>query len=276
MLNIVKMDIYRMFKTKVLYVTIIIAAISVIASLAAARYQLNHPEYREMMEEVLEQQNELDVNMGIQIGGMGIITEDTTTEDLFLGTLAGGMFLVLSVIFCVVFVCTDHNSGFIKNVVSRKNYRSQTSLSKAISMVIYTVVQYAVCLGIFILGYVLLFHNVNFTNVNDFIRFIAVQMLMQVAIMNLCILLCNLVRNMAFCMATGICISAGLFFLIASLIDRFDLPIKTTDYLLTVLMRTLPVTYDSTLYIRVLVISIVSIVVYQTASFITMKRQDVK
>ena len=276
MLNIIKMDIYRMFKTKVLYVTIIIAVTSIVASLATAKYQLENPEFREMIEEALKQQSEMDLNVGIQAGGMSIVSEDTPTEYVFLGTFAGGVFLVMGVIFCVVFVCTDHNSGFIKNVVSRKNYRSQMSLSKAISMVIYTLVQYAVCTGIFILGYAVLFKGLNFSNVEDFIRYVAIQVLIQVAIMNLCILLCNLVRNMAFCMAMGICISAGLFSLVTGLIDRFDLPIKTTDYLLSVIMRTLPITYDSTLYIRAFVLSIGSIVVYQIASFITMKRQDVK
>lgn len=272
--NMIKMDLYRMFKAKVLYITVLIAVVSVIASLGSAKYQLEHPEFQDMLEEAMEQTG--DLNVGIQAGGTTIISDDTATEDIYKGILSGGISLAMGVIFCVVFVCTEHNSGFIKNVVSRKNYRSQMSVSKAIIMAIYTLVIFTVCTAVFLLGHLLLFQGLKFANVSNFIGYIAVQILIQTAIMNLCILLCNLVRNMAFSMAMGICISAGLFSLVTGLIDRFNLPINTSDYLLSVLMRILPATYDSTLYTRAVIISAGCILVSQVASLITMKKQDVK
>jgi ABC-2 type transport system permease protein len=150
------------------------------------------------------------------------------------------------------------------------------SISKAVTMVAYSLIQFAVSIGVFLLVYLILFDGFQFASVKDFIRFIAIQMLIQVALMNLCIVFCNLVRNMAFSMAFGICVSAGLFSLITGLIDRFNLPFNTTDYLLSILMKQLPVSYDSTLYIRALIISVGSIMIYQVTSLIIMKKQDIK
>lgn len=276
MLNTIKMDLYRMFKSKVFYVTIIIALFCMIASMTGAKYEVEHPEYQDMIKEAMEQADDMDMNIGIQAGGAGLVTEDTPTEDLFAGVYAGGVILVMGIIFCVVFVCTEHNSGFIKNVASRKGYRSQTSISKAITMVVYSLILFAVSIGMFLLLYLILFGGFQFASVGNFLRYMAMQLLIQVGLMNLCIVFCNLVRNMAFSMAFGICVSVGLFSLITSLIDKFNLPFNTTDYLLSVLMRQLPLTYDSTIYIRALIVSIVSIVIYQFASFITMKKQDIK
>jgi hypothetical protein len=143
-------------------------------------------------------------------------------------------------------------------------------------MVVYTLVQFTVCIGAFLVMYAILFEGFHFASIGNFLRYIGIQALIQVALMNLGILFCNVVRNMAFSMAFGICVSSGLFSLVTTLIDKFDLPFATTDYLLSILMKRLPMTYDSTLYIRALVISVVSIAVYQIASFITMKKQDIK
>jgi ABC-2 type transport system permease protein len=181
----------------------------------------------------------------------------------------------MGIIFCVIFVCTEHNSGFIKGVVSRKGYRSQMSISKAITMVVYSLIQFAASIGVFLLVYHILFGGFQFASVENFMRYVATQLLIQIGLMNLCILFCNLVRNMAFSMAFGICISAGLVSLIMGLIDRFNLPFNTKDYLLSILMRQLPVSYDNTLYIRALIISVGSVVIYQAASLITMKKQDI-
>lgn len=276
MLNTIKMDLYRLLKAKVLYVTIIIATISVIASLGTARYQLDHPEFQEMMKDAIQETDDMGLEVGIQGGNVAIVNEDTSTEDVFIGTFAGGIFLVMGVVFCVVFVCTEHNSGFIKNIVSRKGYRGQMSASKSVTMVAYTLIQFVVGIGAFLIMYAILFDGFHFASMGNFLRYIGIQALIQVALMNLCILFCNVVRNMAFSMAFGICISSGLFSLVTTLIDKFDLPFDTTDYLLSILMKRIPMVYDSTLYIRALIISIISIAVYQVASLISMKKQDIK
>ncbi len=276
MLNTIKMDLYRMLKTKVFYVTIIITVISVILSICSVKYLAENPEYLEKLNAALEETSEIDLNVGIQMGNVAITTADSATEDIFMGIFVGGVFLLMGVIFCVVFVCTEHNSGYIKNVVSRKGYRSQMSASKSITMVIYTLVQFAVSIVIFLLIYSVLFDGLHFLSVGNFLRYLGMQAIVQIGLMNLCIFFCNIVRNMAFSMAFGICVSAGLFSLITTLIDKFNLPFNTTDYLLSILMKKLPMAYDNTLYVRTLIISIISIVAYQVASLFVMKKQDIK
>lgn len=276
MLNTIKMDLYRMFKVKVFYITILITTISVILSLATTKYLTENPEFQEKMKAAIEETSDLDLNVGIQVGNVAISGADSSTEDIFFSIFVGGIFLLMGIIFCVVYVCSEHNSGFIKNVVSRRGYRSQMSASKSITMVAYTLIQYVVSLVVFLLIYMILFDGLHFFSVGNFLRYIGIQALLQVALMNLCIFFCNAVRNMAFSMAFGICVSAGLFSLITALIDKFNLPFDTTEYLLSVLMKHLPMTYDSTLYLRVLVISLLSIAVYQIASLVTIKKQDIK
>ncbi len=274
MLNTIKMDLYRMIKSKALLVTIIIAAFSVFLNVATAKFQLSNPEFQKLMQEAMEESG--DVNVGIQAGNVGLITETTPTENIFASSFVGGTFLLMGAIFIIIFVCKEHNEGFIKNVVSRKGYRRQMSASKAIITVAYTLIQFVACSIIFLIVYGVLFQGFQFKSVVNLLRYTAVQALIQIVIMNLCVLFSNLVRNMAISITFGVLLSSGLFSLVTVLIDHLELPFRTTDYLLTIIMNQLPVVYDSSIYQRALAVSLIGVVVYQSASLLVMKKQDVR
>lgn len=274
MLNTVKMDLYRIFKSKSFYITILVTAISVVASISTLKYQESYPEY--MQDIKMQESDDETIDFGITIGNTTKLGENSSTDDMSSLLFSGGVFLVMGAIFCVIYVCMDHNSGFIKNVISRRGYRNQTSISKGIIAIIYTLCQFIVSVLVFFLSVLVFFGEINIVSMTDIIGYIATQMLIQIALLMLCILVCNFSRSIGASMAFAICLGAGLFTLIGQLLDGFHLPVTLSNYMLSIITRTLPVEFDATIYGRTIIISVTCIIIYQVLSTLVMRRQDIK
>lgn len=274
MLNTIRMDLYHTFKSKSFYITILIAVISVFFSVAGMKFTIEDKAITISKDST---ENNMFQNIGISLGSSGELHGDDTSIDDIVVVIAGtGSLLIMGAMFCTIFVSSDHSTGYIKNVISRKNYRMQTSISKAIIMAVYTLIEIIVCFVGLLFASLIFFHKININDIGSIIGYLGTQSIIQIALLTLCILVCNLFRNVAAAMAFTICLCVGLFSIITQLIDHLKLPFMVNDYLLSSMVKTLPLQYNQTLYLRAIVVSLISIVVYQLGSTVVMNRQDIK
>ena len=132
MLNIIKMDLYRMLKTKSMYVIwIVLAAILLITtSLSKTDYELLTEKDAMKQEQVTEPTVD-NINVGMMVTLPTEPGEKVTVYDIFFANSQGKLYALLLVIFTVLFSTADISSGYITG--SKRGLDTRVSLKSALA-----------------------------------------------------------------------------------------------------------------------------------------------
>lgn len=169
MLNMIKMDLYRMFHTKALYVIWIVLAAAVFFTTYMSREDLQS--IQRMAQENTdpgktageEEQEEERINMGMQVMIPTQPGEKVTLFDQIYANLQAKFAALFFLIFAVLYSAADIGSGYIKNIGGQVRERSSLILSRAAALLVYTVLSMAlyvifqavcqkICFGYLIVG----------------------------------------------------------------------------------------------------------------------------
>ena len=117
MLNLIKMDLYRMFRTKSLYVICIVLAAALLFTtiLCKTDYEILNEADAVQQEQVAELTTE-NINVGMMVTLPTEPGEKVTVFDIFFGNSQGKFYALFLVIFAVLFSTADISSGYIKNI----------------------------------------------------------------------------------------------------------------------------------------------------------------
>lgn len=222
MINMIKMEMFRLFKTKSLYVILaIMAAITVF--------------FTYMVKDTLNQMNEAETTQAEQNSGAGysefadgfeagvqengetdsreadarssaLVTvepstiEDASIDDVTLLTMlydsASGMMLGLFlVIFAVLFATADTTCGFIKNIGGQVSSRNILILSKAFGLLVYTVVLFASYIVVQGISTQIFFGYIKPGDAGELASYLALQILLHFALALFCMMLALLIKN---------------------------------------------------------------------------------
>ena len=154
MLNMIKMDVYRMFRTKSMYVIwIILMASSLLTSfLSKIDYDAVNKEWEQQQaddsnKEQLSQQNTDNVNIGMSVELPTEPGKKVTVMDVFFSNAQGKFYALFLVIFAVMFATADIKSGYIKNIGGQVSQRGMLIVSRAVALALFTAITFA---GIFV------------------------------------------------------------------------------------------------------------------------------
>ena len=148
MLKLIKMDLYRMFHTKAFYIIWIILGAAVIFSTTMSK-----EDYQYMQEEAAKGQLETvseegTLNFGLSVSLPTKPEEKVTIFDQIFANMQSKFIALFLVIFTVLFSTADLTSGYIKNIGGQVKDRGSLILSKAIVLLLYTVLTLFLYLGI--------------------------------------------------------------------------------------------------------------------------------
>ena len=117
MLNMIKMDLYRMFRTKSMYVVWIVLAVSVLFTtfMCKTDYDSLSKEDTVRQEQFAEPTAE-NINVGMMVTLPTEPGEKVTVYDIFFANSQGKFYALFLVIFAVMFSTADIGSGYIKNI----------------------------------------------------------------------------------------------------------------------------------------------------------------
>lgn len=129
MLNMLRMDLRRMFRSKMMYVAFFCLAAGILISIITLR-TVTDPELRQQA-----------VNAGVDItagdqADFDAIRALTEMQALCTTIYSGGFIYVALYIVVVLFVCTDYSSGFAKNIFSFYGGRWRYFFSKLLCMIV--------------------------------------------------------------------------------------------------------------------------------------------
>ena len=131
MLNMIKMDLYRMFRTKSLYVIWIVLAVALLitTSLCKTDYDSLNEEDAVQQEQIAEPTAE-NMNVGMMVMLPTEPGEKVTVFDIFFANSQGKFYALFLVIFAVLFSTADISSGYIKNIGGQVGNRGSLIFSR--------------------------------------------------------------------------------------------------------------------------------------------------
>ena len=144
MLNLIKMNFYRFFKTWVFYITLLIIIIT-FGLLARIETEPRTQEHYQQMEQ--EQGSTEEEHVGIVASEE--VTAETSFEQLYAGFTSSGYLLIMVGVFAIVYSEGERKSGFLKNLLTTRKGKKNIFLSKISVVFLYTLIYAAFALSFF-------------------------------------------------------------------------------------------------------------------------------
>ena len=268
MLNLLRMDLYRLMRSKAFYICLGFLLTTVFLCYGML-FLVGTPKGQETAPKI----------------GMGALVEtggDTSILDVMdfiemirKSCMDGGAYHLVFGILTAIFVCTDFHSGFVKNIMTLHRKRWKYVSSKLLTMGIADLFYLAVCFGFGAVMNLLFHHMVPFGEWRDILFYLSWAWLINMAFAALIIMLCVFTKNMAAGVSMAVVLSCGLVVMpLAGIAGLFNAD-GWFPYTLYYNMSSGPSFYSMPADLKVYAVGFVFIIVYTIASVVFVTKQDV-
>ena len=223
MLNMIRMELYRMFKTKSLYVIWLVLAAGILFTTglsADAMKTYTMEEKQEMYEYATGQQKSDTVNLGMDVTVPTKPGDTVSVFDLFYGNIKGKFLALFMVIFAVLYSTADMTSGFIKNIAGQVRDRRGLVFAKGVSLFVYTVLTMLIFTGIQTISNALFFDELVFGPVKEFLQYAGIQTLLHFALLIIVMCIAIVLRNNVISMMLSVCLCMNVLVIFYSFLDN--------------------------------------------------------
>ena len=223
MLNMIRMELYRMFKTKSLYVIwqVLAAGILFTTGLSADEMKTyTMEEKQEMYEYATGQQKSDTVNLGMDVTVPTKPGDTVSVFDLFYGNIKGKFLALFMVIFAVLYSTADMTSGFVKNIAGQVRDRRGLVFAKGVSLFVYTVLTMLIFTGIQTISNALFFDEFVFGPVKEFLQYAGIQTLLHFAFLMIVMCIAIVLRNNVISMMLSVCLCMNVLVIFYSFLDN--------------------------------------------------------
>ena len=281
MLNIIKMDLYKMFKSKSFYfLNIVLLSISLFVGIFTAKtIMMNYEDAQDSNiswsgedtlssndpllteKEYYEIQSDMVKNMDVQ--------------ELIIIQYSYGIATILLAIFLSIMVCSELDTGFIKNIIPLKSSRASLVLSKNIIALLFIVIQIGVSLIGSIACTMLISGRVNIIDSKSLMIYLSLQALLRIAFASLIISISYMFKSKSTTMSIGIILALNVHGLFLNILDKVINISKLNLSELSIINNISRTSFSSQDYKRVILISVIYFILYNTVSTIRVKKMEV-
>lgn len=223
MLNMIRMELYRMFKTKSLYVIWLVLAAGILFTTGPSADEMKTytmEEKQEMYEYATGQQKSDTVNLGMDVTVPTKPGDTVSVFDLFYGNIKGKFLALFMVIFAVLYSTADMTSGFIKNIAGQVRDRRGLVFAKGVSLFVYTVLTMLIFTGIQTISNALFFDELVFGPVKEFLQYAGIQTLLHFALLIIVMCIAIVLRNNVISMMLSVCLCMNVLVIFYSFLDN--------------------------------------------------------
>lgn len=223
MLNMIRMELYRMFKTKSLYVIWLVLAAGILFTTGLSADEMKTytmEEKQEMYEYATGQQKSDTVNLGMDVTVPTKPGDTVSVFDLFYGNIKGKFLALFMVIFAVLYSTADMTSGFIKNIAGQVRDRRGLVFVKGVSLFVYTVLTMLIFTGIQTISNALFFDELVFGPVKEFLQYAGIQTLLHFALLIIVMCIAIVLRNNVISMMLSVCLCMNVLVIFYSFLDN--------------------------------------------------------
>ena len=289
MLNIIKMDLYKVFKMRSFYVVNILAIVfGVIMAMNMVPTSFETSTSESVAIENVDKsssgsdtKDEPGANIGIQVDTSGI--KDVTQNAVFVygQLLSSGIYVLFSVIFVIIFVSSENKNGYIKNIGGQVKHRRQLFISKMITVGVYTVLFDVLMFLVEIIVWMICLKKLSLGegSFSGYISFIIFQVLLQYTFMMVCATIEVVTKSRVFGMTTAVCLSIGMGTTICMAIDAgvkritgFEIALE--KYLITTKINSIAPGISMTQQTKLVVFIVIYLAVAAAVGMISMEKRD--
>lgn len=223
MLNMIRMELYRMFKKKSLYVIWLVLAAGILFTTGLSADEMKTytmEEKQEMYEYATGQQKSDTVNLGMDVTVPTKPGDTVSVFDLFYGNIKGKFLALFMVIFAVLYSTADMTSGFIKNIAGQVRDRRGLVFAKGVSLFVYTVLTMLIFTGIQTISNALFFDELVFGPVKEFLQYAGIQTLLHFALLIIVMCIAIVLRNNVISMMLSVCLCMNVLVIFYSFLDN--------------------------------------------------------
>ena len=275
MLNIIKMDLYRMLKTKSMYVIwIVLAAILLITtSLCKTDYELLTEKDAMKQEQVTEPTVD-NINVGMMVTLPTEPGEKVTVYDIFFANSQGKLYALLLVIFTVLFSTADISSGYIKNIGGQVRNRGTLILA------VFTVLTMA---GAFLFQAAangIFFGELEWGNTKAILSYFVTELTLHYALVLICMAIAIILKNNVISMVIAVCLSMNVMNIVYGVINSAIQKIGIQNfqiykYTITGKLSLLPMNPSGNECLAAFGVAIVFIVMMISVSSVVFQKRDI-
>lgn len=240
MLNLMRGELYKLFKSKCFYVCSVVLVVFVL--LIYGMFSL--ADIVEKEEAAMAGNTGIIVSVETNVSEEAPIWEQMGAIDI-VQMMFSSMGSLLIAIFAAVFVCGEYTSGAIKNIVGKGYGRGCVFLSKYFSTIVGAVIMELVMLGAILLCELFILHGnrLNGDLVLQLLNYVGIQLILAAAQTGIIVMINQISRSLGAGIAISVCLimfSSFATTLATALFGYFKLTIVASEYWIIDLISNCP------------------------------------
>lgn len=231
MLNMIRMELFRMFKTKSLYVIwmVMIACVFLTNSLSAEEIlTFSMEEKQEMYEAAMD--GEESGNLGMDVTLPTKPGADVSVFDGFYANVKGKFIALFMVIFTVLYATADITSGYVKNIAGQVRNRGNLIFAKAAALLLYVVLTMLLFIGVQTLSNAISYQKLVMGPGKEFFQYAALQTLLHFALITVIMCVAVVLRNNVISMMISVCLCMNVLVMLYGVVDKAVTKIGIQDF----------------------------------------------
>ncbi len=281
MLNIIKMDLYRMLKTKSMYVIwIVLAAILLITtSLSKTDYELLTEKDAMKQEQVTEPTVD-NINVGMMVTLPTEPGEKVTVYDIFFANSQGKLYALLLVIFTVLFSTADISSGYIKNIGGQVGNRGSLIFSRSIALSVFTVLTMTGAFLFQAAANCIVFGELEWGNTKAILSYFVAELALHYALVLICMAIAIILKNNVISMVIAVCLTMNVMTIVYGVVNSAIQKIGIQNfqiykYTITGKLSLLPMNPSGNECLAAFGVAMVFIVIMISVSSVVFQKRDI-
>ena len=281
MLNIIKMDLYRMLKTKSMYVIwIVLAAILLITtSLCKTDYELSTEKDAMKQEQVTEPTVD-NINVGMMVTLPTEPGEKVTVYDIFFANSQGKLYALLLVIFTVLFSTADISSGYIKNIGGQVGNRGSLIFSRSIALSVFSVLTMTGAFLFQAAANCIVFGELEWGNTKAILSYFVTELALHYALVLICMAIAIILKNNVISMVIAVCLTMNVMTIVYGVVNSAIQKIGIQNfqiykYTITGKLSLLPMNPSGNECLAAFGVAIVFIVIMISVSSVVFQKRDI-
>lgn len=281
MLNIIKMDLYRMFKTKSMYVIwIVLAAILLITtSLCKTDYELLTEKDAMKQEQVTEPTVD-NINVGMMVTLPTEPGEKVTVFDIFFANSQGKFYALFLVLFAVLFSTADISSGYIKNIGGQVGNRGSLIFSRSIALSVFTVLTMTGAFLFQAAANCIVFGELEWGNTKAILSYFVAELALHYALVLICMAIAIILKNNVISMVIAVCLTMNVMTIVYGVVNSAIQKIGIQNfqiykYTITGKLSLLPMNPSGNECLAAFGVAIVFIVMMISVSSVVFQKRDI-
>ena len=230
MFNAIRMDVYRLFKTKSTYIILVImialsvmgtGLMSVMTEMTEAEGQQvqteqmsDNADYAGDDDQLYEDTEGAQSQFSVSVSESDPDENDNSVLSFAMSDISGlqaGLFII---IFTVLFSMADINSGFIKSIGGQVKGRGVLIASKMVAIAIFTAIVIIADFLTELIAVNIFFDDAVVGSASEIVRLLSSQFVLNFALAVLMMAIAIIIKNNVVSMIIGVCMCSGIFELI--------------------------------------------------------------